>query len=97
MSADPQTTRDRFHSLKTWPSFFDAVADGSKTFEVRRNDRGFCQGDVLLLQRWDPNAECYSMDAAGHPLTIAKRVSYLLTGPQFGIETGYSVMGLQNV
>lgn len=89
--------RDRFHALKTWPSFFDAVMDGSKTFEVRKNDRGYCPGDIILLQRFDPQTGTYTTDADGHPLTVAKRVSYMLTGPQFGIEAGYSVMGLQNV
>lgn len=30
------------------------MADGSKTFEVRKNDRGFQPGDIVDLQEWDP-------------------------------------------
>jgi hypothetical protein len=54
-----QTTRGardlmQLHTLKTWPDQFTAVADGSKTFEVRYDDRGFAVGDLLRLAEWDP-------------------------------------------
>lgn len=41
------------HELKTWPQYFCRVADGSKTFEVRENDRGFQPGDTVVLKEWD--------------------------------------------
>lgn len=40
------------HHLKTWPEFFDAIADGRKTFEIRENDREFQVGDTLVLHRF---------------------------------------------
>lgn len=40
------------HELKTLPVFFQAIVDGRKTFEVRRNDRGFEPGDKLFLREW---------------------------------------------
>lgn len=45
------------HALKVWSPFFEALADGSKTFEVRRDDRGFATHDLLLLYEWDAEAE----------------------------------------
>lgn len=42
------------HELKIWPQYFCRVKDGSKTFEVRRNDRGFQPGDTVLLREYDP-------------------------------------------
>lgn len=88
---------DRIHSLKTWDVYFDAVYDGSKPFEVRYDDRGYQSGDVLLLQRWEPEKHDYTRDGSGHPATISKRVSYVLRGGQFGVQPGYVVMGLQDV
>lgn len=42
------------HKLKIWPQYYARVADGSKTFEIRDNDRGFQTGDTVVLQEWDP-------------------------------------------
>ena len=42
------------HELKCWPAFFDAVARGEKTFEIRKDDRGFQRGDRLRLLKYDP-------------------------------------------
>lgn len=45
------------HELKTWPQYFCRVADGTKTFEVRKNDRGFQPGDEVILKEWDPGVK----------------------------------------
>jgi|CXWL01.1.fsa_nt_gi hypothetical protein len=45
------------HELKTLPQYWDAVQRGEKTFEVRRDDRGFQKGDVLELVRHDGDHE----------------------------------------
>lgn len=42
------------HELKIWPQFYKRVADGSKTFEVRQDDRGFQSGDIVVLKEYDP-------------------------------------------
>lgn len=45
------------HSLKIWPQYYCRVADGSKTFEVRKNDRGFQPGDEVELREFDPERQ----------------------------------------
>ena len=42
------------HELKIWPQYYQAVKDGTKTFEVRKNDRGFQKGDIVELREYDP-------------------------------------------
>lgn len=42
------------HELKTWPQYYCRVADGSKTFEIRNNDRGFQPRDTVKLFYFDP-------------------------------------------
>jgi hypothetical protein len=89
MPSESETAQE--HELKTWSIYFDAVARGDKTFEVRRDDRGFQKGDILVLRRFDSRYFCFTGER------LRKRISYILTGGQFGIEPGYVVMGLGDV
>ena len=79
------------HKLKTWPQFFDAVACGVKGFELRKDDRGFEVGDVLLLQEFDP----YKGEGGYSGREVSRLVLYKLDAASFsGIEKGYCILGL---
>lgn len=86
---------ETIHHLKTTDRYFDAVEDGSKTFEVRLNDRAFQTGDVLVLRRYEDT------QIGPRPTIpfreIRKRVTFILQGGQFGIEPRYCVLGLAPV
>lgn len=86
------------HELKTLNIYWDAVAAGTKTFEVRRNDRAFQTGDILVLNRTDERGRMDPLpkDLCGaFPKSqIMFRISYLLQGGQFGIDPGHCVLGL---
>lgn len=43
------------HELKCRPEYFSRVASGQKTFEIRRNDRDFQVGDILILKEYEPD------------------------------------------
>jgi hypothetical protein len=76
------------HILKCWPQYFDAIERGEKTFEVRRDDRGFQKGDTIVLQR--------TMSSYGKVLPELRfTITYILAGGQFGIAPGYVVLALK--
>jgi hypothetical protein len=78
------------HHLKTWPEYFRAVRDGSKTFEARRDDRGFEVGDMLVLEEYDPDgvlADGYSGQ------TETRVVTYILRGSEH-MAQGYCILAL---
>lgn len=75
------------HELKTWPEYYNAVVDGEKTFEVRKDDRDYQVGDKLMLLEWDPVKETYTGSVTG------VKVTYCLREPQF-VKEGFVVMGI---
>ena len=77
------------HELKTWPEFFMVVKSGIKTFEVRKNDRAYKIGDELLLREFDNNKQEYTGQICH------RRISYILKGGGFGIDSDTVVLGLQ--
>jgi len=83
------------HALKTWPAFYEDVALGTKSFEVRRNDRNFAVNDVLLLHEWQPDQKGDGGRFTGR--LVAARVTYVLRGPILGIAEGWCVMGIKVV
>ncbi|MBU2514533.1 DUF3850 domain-containing protein [bacterium] len=78
------------HKLKTWPVYYQAVVSGQKRFEARKDDRDFKEGDVLILQEYDPKNQEYT----GRQHTV--KVDYILVGTAFGIEDGYCVMSISD-
>lgn len=86
--AGPDVTGPRTHRLKTWPEYYQALFEGAKTFEARRDDRGFQEGDFLHLVEWDPVKEM----ATGR--YMLKRVGFVLRGGSFGVREGFAVLSL---
>ena len=84
--AAPRDAKVREHELKVWPEFFEALVDGRKTFEWRRDDRDYQVGDVLYLREWS-EAKGYS------GRSIRRSVSYVLSG-HFGVPLEYVVLAL---
>jgi len=68
------------HDLKIWPEYFIAILVGSKTFEIRNNDRNFRVRDILHLQEWDPKTEKYTGQA------MKMKVTFVMNMTLFGIE-----------
>ena len=81
------------HSIKIRESFANAVNTGEKTFEVRKNDRGYQKGDIIKFTVLYDSDGCEMID---HPLSMKKyEITYVLSG--WGIEDGYVVFGIKQV
>ena len=74
------------HELKTAPVYFNRSWSGEKLFEVRKNDRHFQKGDVIILMEWD--GEKYT----GHQ--IIGSITYVLSGFD-AINSEYVVFGFK--
>src|SRR4051812_39992914 len=86
------------HTVKCWPSYYDAIASGEKTFDVRRDDRGYQKGDILKLQKYEIGHGFHTVVGSRFQnVEQRKLITWILTGGQFGIEPGYVVMALADL
>jgi len=74
------------HYLKIRPQFFSDVKNGLKTFEIRKDDRGFAVGDQLALEEFDND------HYTGFHINAIVR--YILRGAP-GLEDGYCLMSIE--
>jgi len=75
------------HTLKTETEYYQAIEKGLKTFELRKNDRGFKVGDILYLE------EVVRGVHTGRKLPPLE-VIYILHGGKYGLEDGFCIMQL---
>jgi len=83
------------HFLKTWPPYFQAIASGSKTFELRRNDRGYAVGDILVLREFEPDVERYTDAPPLYRQIIYIYYPIFLNPEDGGLHPDYVVMSIE--
>lgn len=88
------------HRLKTWPTHFQAIKEGRKKFEARKNDRMFRVGDELLLEEfipknyWDPeDPKCDEYSGC----ILHRKVTHISQDESFGIKSGFVVMSIEPI
>ncbi len=76
------------HYLKIKPEYYRDVQSGLKKFELRKNDRDFQVGDILMLIKLDDNGNETDQ-------VTRVRVTYILKDcPQYGLKEGYAILGI---
>lgn len=82
------------HHIKLRIEFCDAVLSGEKTFEIRRNDRGYQRGDHMIFQA----VERVGMDNIECPHEINAHefeITYVLNG--YGLENGFVALAIKEI
>ncbi|MBB6694406.1 DUF3850 domain-containing protein [Cohnella xylanilytica] len=79
------------HELKCWPEHFRDVVQPNKykrkMVEIRKDDRTYNVGDVLILKEFNPKTETFTGSWAG------VRVSHCLRGGPW-VPEGYVAMSI---
>lgn len=86
LPADPT-----IHEVKILPKYFEQVKSGTKTFEYRKNDRGYQAGDIIKLMEYQPESDTYT----GNSLEV--EITYILKDGELNIPTGYAVMSINRL
>ena len=74
------------HNLKIKPEYFRNIVAGVKNFEIRKNDRDFHVGDILVLEEYDTNYTGNFLHA---------EVIYILDDKQY-LKDGYVALSIKN-
>ena len=83
------------HELKIFSSFVRPILDGSKTFEIRENDRGFQKGDrVQFKVNYDDWTRRNSSTVHEFENKVFE-ITYVING--FGLKNGFVVFGISEV
>ncbi|MBR2561241.1 MAG: DUF3850 domain-containing protein [Eubacterium sp.] len=82
----PSEQTQLVHEIKLAELYYEDVAIGKKTFELRKNERGYKVGDALLMTEF----------AGGRPTgrTIYADIIYILEG-YTGLQEGYAILGIK--
>lgn len=83
LPSDTQETGQKVHQIRLAKSYFDDVANGIKTFELRKNDREYKKGDILEMMEF--------ADGKNTGRMVRVLVTYILED-YTGIEDGYCIM-----
>lgn len=85
MSTPPNTDQN-IHILKIQKEFAMAIIDGRKRFEIRKNDRDFKTGDLLIMRPWNETRGFLPF----HP--IVTEITFMT---DFEQRDGYVVLGIK--
>lgn len=77
----------RIHELKILPKYFERVIKGEKTFEIRKNDRDFQTGDVIILNEFD------GVKHTGG--NVKGKITYIFNGGEYGLDIGYCIFSFK--
>lgn len=81
------------HTLKSWPQFFKEILLENKTFEIRKDDRGFKVGDEILLREWNNESLVYT----GYTGRQALLTITYITSVNYWVETDESDIVIMSV
>ena len=76
------------HKIKIDPKYFDDVAKRRKTFEVRKNDRAYKVGDLLVINEYDREIE----KCTGRYIGVS--ITYILDNQEY-LRDGYVILALE--
>jgi hypothetical protein len=80
----------KVHQLKIDYVFWHDLVSEKKTAELRKDDRGYQVGDVLVLKAFVLDAEDYEHETPEE----TRIVTHIVQGGQYGIEAGYCMLSM---
>jgi len=84
----------KVHKLKTLSQYFELQINGSKNFELRKNDRDFKVFDEIILIELINTSALGELKESGRKHRVV--ITCILSGWE-GLDDGYVILGTQPV
>lgn len=78
----------QIHELKINPKYFDDVKSGRKRFEIRKDDRDYKVGDLIILKEYENG------HYTGREIKCLTIRYILRDAAEYGLMDGYCILGL---
>lgn len=92
----------KIHELKIKEEYYRAIIDGNKTFELRKNDRDYREGDLIQF-----NDDLFSPEKISNyyitekyypqPSETLFQITYILKDVSYGLDKDYCILGIKQV
>lgn len=102
----------KLHELKIKAEYMDAIALGRKTFELRKNDRDYQEGDLIKFNvvcddgtietkdysfTYDNKGDCRYFTTVDLNNELYKITYVLKDVPQYGLDADYCILGIKRL
>lgn len=98
LNAITETTTEEatvIHDVKSWSHFFRAIKSGAKVHDLRKNDRNYNVGDVLLLREYDFVNGKYTGDTLEAVITYITDNRVPCAFSSSVLDKGYCILSLR--
>lgn len=83
----------KIHELKIHLNYYNSVYSGKKTFELRKNDRGFEVGDLIQFRVLGKNLFGLENSILAPEMYV---ITYILKDvPEYGLDKEYCILGIK--
>ncbi len=84
------------YTKKVWPEYFQKILDGKKTYELRLADWECGEGDILVLQEWNPETKEYTGREIEKEVTYVSKTKNMAFWPKEDVEKyGYQIIAFK--
>lgn len=86
------------HEVKSWPDYFATLKSGARNFDLRRADRHYKVGDLMIISEFDDRLGKFTGEK------LERKITFVLEGvgsgaitPMHGLQRGYVILALAPV
>ncbi len=87
----------KVHHVKSWPQYFASIKEGQRTHDLRRNDREFQVGDLMILAEFDPQAQKYTGETCEVEITSMTSTSQPCAVSSEALDPAFCILSIRRV